>query len=256
MATIGNFTADKEGFNGTLQTLTLNVKAKLVPNDKGGERESPGLPRAGGQPRHRCGMEEDQRGRAELPVRDHRRSFVPGAGLRPSDRGRGRHTRPDLVAQQAPGGVTAAAPRQHGGAQCCSRSAASTSAVHVGLLPFALSLWLQKEQGVSAHSTAGLSGYAPCRLRRHGHSASIPHAFAPAALRADACTPEESPAGYPRRAGLGVPGYPEPTAPDRLGKRRCALWRIALPRHGLQLLAHLRQEPLDPPHVIASIGQR
>ena len=32
--------------------------------------------------------------------------------------------------------------------------------------------------------TAGISGWAPCRLRRHGHSASIPHAFAPAALRA------------------------------------------------------------------------
>lgn len=39
-------------------------------------------------------------------------------------------------------------------------------------------------QGVSAHCAAGLSGCAPCRLRRHGHSASIPHAFAPAALRA------------------------------------------------------------------------
>ena len=38
--------------------------------------------------------------------------------------------------------------------------------------------------GVSAHSAAGLSGCAPCRLRCHGHSASIPHAFAPAALRA------------------------------------------------------------------------
>ena len=33
-------------------------------------------------------------------------------------------------------------------------------------------------------SAAGLSGCAPCRLCRHGHSASIPHAFAPAALRA------------------------------------------------------------------------
>ncbi len=31
---------------------------------------------------------------------------------------------------------------------------------------------------------AGLSGCAPCRLCRHGHSASIPRAFAPAALRA------------------------------------------------------------------------
>ena len=37
--------------------------------------------------------------------------------------------------------------------------------------------------GVSAHSAAGLSGCAPCRLRCHGHSASIPHAFAPARLR-------------------------------------------------------------------------
>src|SRR5256885_7615324 len=30
----------------------------------------------------------------------------------------------------------------------------------------------------------GLAGCAPCRLCRHGHSAPIPHAFAPAALRA------------------------------------------------------------------------
>jgi hypothetical protein len=37
---------------------------------------------------------------------------------------------------------------------------------------------------VSARCAAGLSGFAPCRLCRHGHSASIPHAFAPAALRA------------------------------------------------------------------------
>ena len=36
---------------------------------------------------------------------------------------------------------------------------------------------------VSARSAAGLSGCAPCRLCRHGHSASIPHAFASAALR-------------------------------------------------------------------------
>ncbi|MBP8780939.1 MAG: DUF736 family protein, partial [Alicycliphilus sp.] len=31
MATIGTFTADKDGFTGTLRTLTLNIKAKLVP---------------------------------------------------------------------------------------------------------------------------------------------------------------------------------------------------------------------------------
>src|SRR3546814_4301145 len=34
-----------------------------------------------------------------------------GSGLCPPDRRRGWHARPDLVAQQAPGGVTAAAPR-------------------------------------------------------------------------------------------------------------------------------------------------
>src|SRR5690606_28104381 len=34
MANIGTFTADKDGYTGTLRTLTLNVKVKLVPNDK------------------------------------------------------------------------------------------------------------------------------------------------------------------------------------------------------------------------------
>lgn len=37
---------------------------------------------------------------------------------------------------------------------------------------------------MSAHRAAGLSGYAPCRPCSHGHSVSIPHAFAPVALRA------------------------------------------------------------------------
>lgn len=45
-------------------------------------------------------------------------------------------------------------------------------------------MWMATINGVSALRTAGLSGCAPCRLRCHGHSASIPHAFAPAALRA------------------------------------------------------------------------
>jgi len=35
------------------------------------------------------------------------------------------------------------------------------------------------KSGVSAHSAAGLSGCAPCRLRCHSHSASIPHALQP-----------------------------------------------------------------------------
>lgn len=41
MATIGTFTADKDGFTGQLRTLTLNVKAKLVPNDKGDNEHAP-----------------------------------------------------------------------------------------------------------------------------------------------------------------------------------------------------------------------
>ncbi|WP_395026132.1 DUF736 domain-containing protein [Comamonas odontotermitis] len=41
MANIGTFTADKDGFIGTLRTLTLYVKAKLVPNDKGDNEHAP-----------------------------------------------------------------------------------------------------------------------------------------------------------------------------------------------------------------------
>ena len=41
MANIGTFTADKDGFTGQLRTLTLNVKAKLVPNDKGENESAP-----------------------------------------------------------------------------------------------------------------------------------------------------------------------------------------------------------------------
>ena len=41
MANIGTFTADKDGFTGTLRTLTLNVKVKLVPNDKGENESAP-----------------------------------------------------------------------------------------------------------------------------------------------------------------------------------------------------------------------
>jgi uncharacterized protein (DUF736 family) len=37
MANIGTFIAQNGGFTGTLRTLTLNVKVKLVPNEKGSE---------------------------------------------------------------------------------------------------------------------------------------------------------------------------------------------------------------------------
>ncbi len=41
MANIGTFTADKDGYTGTIRTLTLNVKVKLVPNDKGSSENAP-----------------------------------------------------------------------------------------------------------------------------------------------------------------------------------------------------------------------
>jgi len=35
MANIGTFTAQNDGFTGTVRTLTLNVKVNFLPNDKG-----------------------------------------------------------------------------------------------------------------------------------------------------------------------------------------------------------------------------
>jgi uncharacterized protein (DUF736 family) len=37
MAHIGTFTAQNDSFTGTVRTLTLNVKVKIVPSDKGSE---------------------------------------------------------------------------------------------------------------------------------------------------------------------------------------------------------------------------
>jgi len=41
MANIGTFIAEKDGFTGTLRTLTFNVKVKLVANDKGENESAP-----------------------------------------------------------------------------------------------------------------------------------------------------------------------------------------------------------------------
>jgi len=37
MAHIGTFTANDKGFAGNVRTLAVNVKVKLIPNDKGSE---------------------------------------------------------------------------------------------------------------------------------------------------------------------------------------------------------------------------
>ncbi|GER05568.1 hypothetical protein JCM17846_32500 [Iodidimonas nitroreducens] len=41
MATIGSFTAGKDGYVGTIRTLTVNVKARIVAND---QKKSEGAP--------------------------------------------------------------------------------------------------------------------------------------------------------------------------------------------------------------------
>lgn len=41
MATIGNFTASKDGYVGTIRTLTINAKARIVAND---QKKSEGAP--------------------------------------------------------------------------------------------------------------------------------------------------------------------------------------------------------------------
>ena len=37
MSTIGDFTASGNSYTGTVRTLTLNVKVRIVPNDKGSD---------------------------------------------------------------------------------------------------------------------------------------------------------------------------------------------------------------------------
>ncbi|WP_299410385.1 DUF736 domain-containing protein [uncultured Roseobacter sp.] len=41
MATIGSFTAGKDGYAGTIRTLTVNIKARIVAND---QKKSDGAP--------------------------------------------------------------------------------------------------------------------------------------------------------------------------------------------------------------------
>ena len=72
---------------------------------------------------------------------------------------------------------------------------------------------------MSARSAAGLSGCAPCRLCRHGHSASIPHAFAPAALRAPLASRESAQGPSPPRDAWHPFKGAEPAVPDWPSKR-------------------------------------
>jgi len=76
---------------------------------------------------------------------------------------------------------------------------------------------------VPAQRAVGLSGCAPCRLRCHGHSVSIPHAFAPAALRASLASGGQSRGLSPPRMAWR-PSIPSNRhAPDRPGQRPAAM---------------------------------
>ena len=76
---------------------------------------------------------------------------------------------------------------------------------------------------MSARCTAGLSGCAPCRLCRHGHSASIPHSFAPAALRASLASRGSAQSPSPPRVAWRPSNTTEPDTPDRPGQRSAAM---------------------------------
>ncbi|MEM9230960.1 MAG: DUF736 domain-containing protein [Pseudomonadota bacterium] len=41
MATIGTFTPSKDGYTGTIRTLTINVKTRIVANDKKSSQGAP-----------------------------------------------------------------------------------------------------------------------------------------------------------------------------------------------------------------------
>ena len=69
MANIGTFTAEKDGFTGTLRTLTLNVKVKLVPNDKGDTENAPDFHlQAAGHEAGAAGKKTSAAGREYLSV--------------------------------------------------------------------------------------------------------------------------------------------------------------------------------------------
>ena len=86
---------------------------------------------------------------------------------------------------------------------------------------------------VSARCAAGLSGGAPCRLCRHGHSASIPPAFAPAALRALLASGGSAQGPSPPRAAWRPSNTAEPAAPDRPSQRPAAMVRARRTRRSL-----------------------
>jgi uncharacterized protein (DUF736 family) len=69
MATIGTFTKSDAGFSGSVKTLTMNVKAKIVPADKDSEKAPDFRILAGETEVGAAWKKAAQNGRAYLSVR-------------------------------------------------------------------------------------------------------------------------------------------------------------------------------------------
>jgi uncharacterized protein (DUF736 family) len=68
MANIGTFTAQNDSFTGTVRTLTLNVKVKIIPNAK--EARTPRTTASSPATSRSARRGRNQQGRAALPVGD------------------------------------------------------------------------------------------------------------------------------------------------------------------------------------------
>ena len=98
MAQIGTFTRGEDGsYTGTIKTLSLNIKVRLVPAERVAEREGARPARAGRQYRNRCSLEADLEGEHRVSLGEARRPVLPGTDLRQPRRGR-RPSRARLVA--------------------------------------------------------------------------------------------------------------------------------------------------------------
>jgi hypothetical protein len=82
---------DQDRYTGTIRTLSLDIKVRLVPARTLSEREGAGPARAGSQQcRERCSVEADLEGEHRVSLGEARRPLLPGTDLRQPRRRRRR----------------------------------------------------------------------------------------------------------------------------------------------------------------------
>lgn len=86
MAAIGTFTAQSDGYAGSIKTLTLDVKSATFRPNEGG-RQAAGLPHLRGPDGMRRRLEEDVPREPGIPLGQAGRSELPGTDLRLDGRG-------------------------------------------------------------------------------------------------------------------------------------------------------------------------